>query len=391
MFGGGENASYWGCGEGQHLRKRFPVAGYRAVSEYQQGEVYMCQDEIGFGVLGLGMGTHHALAVSEVPGVKLVAVCDQDPMRMQPTAEKYGCRGYLSFEEMLSDPEIQAVTVATESGKHAECALMAIAAGKHVLVEKPADVKVERIDEMIEAAKRAGVKVTSVFQSRTLPLNRCIKNAVDEGRFGKLVGVHALVPWYREQSYYEGPHGDWKGTWALDGGGSLANQGVHTVDLLQFLVGRVKSVFGAFGVYAHDVEAEDTTTALLKFENGALGTISTATSAYPGMATSVTILGWNGSVQKQDDVLHVWKFRDETEEDEEIRKRYGPGDKSHVGVSSDPNALGAYGNHGHIAYLAKCIREGCDPFITLESARHAVEIVNAIYESGRTGKEVFLS
>ena len=351
----------------------------------------MSQQEIGFGVLGLGMGTYHALAISQVPGVRLVAVCDQDPERLQPTVQKYRCKGYLNYEEMLSDPEVQAVTIATESGKHAEHTLMAIAAGKHVLVEKPPDVKVERIDAMIEAAQKAGVKVSCVFQSRTLPLNLCIKKAVEAGRFGKIVGVHAMVPWFREQSYYEGPHGSWKGTWALDGGGSLANQGVHTVDLLHFLVGRVKSVFGAFGIYAHDIEAEDATAALLKFENGALGTISTTTAAYPGLATTVTILGSNGSVQKQDDVLHVWKFKDETEEDEEIRQRYGPGGGSHVGVSSDPNALGAYGHHGHIADLAKCIREDCEPFITLESARHAVEIVNAIYESGRTGKEVFLS
>lgn len=350
----------------------------------------MSDKQVGFGVIGLGMGQYHALAVSEVSCAKLVAVCDQDAERLNPVAEKYGCKGYLKFDEMLADPEIEAVSVATESGTHVDRALEAVAAGKHVLVEKPIDVNVDKINKLIAAAKQAGIKVTTVFQSRTLPLNICIKKALESGRLGKLIGVHASLPWYREQSYYEGPHGAWKGTWALDGGGSLANQGVHTVDLMQFLAGRVKSAFGYFGVYGHQIEAEDNTAAVLKFANGALGTIWTTTCAYPGAGTTVILFGENGTIQKQDDVLLQWKMRDETEDDEQIRKLYGPKDGSHVGVSSDPNALGAYGHHGHVEDLVKCIETGCQPYITLESAKHAVEIVNAIFESGRTGKEVVI-
>lgn len=350
----------------------------------------MTDQQVGFGVLGLGMGQYHALAIAEVPSAKLIAVCDQDPERLNPVAEKYGVKGYLSYSEMLADQDIEAVAICTESGTHVDRASEAIAAGKHVLVEKPIDVSVDKINRLIQAAREANIKITTVFQSRTLPLNICIKKAVEEGRLGKLFGVHASLPWYREQSYYEGPHGAWKGTWALDGGGSLANQGVHTVDLLHFLAGRVTSVMGSFGVFGHQVEAEDNTAAVLKFECGAIGTIWTTTCAYPGLPTTVTLFGEKGSLQKQDDVLLQWKMTDDFEADEEIRKLYGPGEKSHVGVSSDPNALGAYGHHGHVEDLARCIREGCEPYVTLESARHAVEIVNAIYESGRSGREVFI-
>lgn len=348
----------------------------------------MSQREIGFGVLGLGMGAYHAQAISETKGAKLVAVCDWDEDRLNPVAEKFGVKGYPNYADMLADPEVEVVSIATESGTHADRAMEAAAAGKHLLVEKPVDVKVDKIDALIAAVKKAKVKAAAVFQSRTLPLNRRIKEAIDGGTLGKLIGVHATVPWYREQSYYEGPHGKWKGTWALDGGGSLANQGVHTVDLMQWFGGRVKSVCGAFGVFAHNIEAEDATVGLLKFVNGALGTIYTTTCAYPGLPSVVTLFGDRGSIVKEDDVLRLWKILGDDSEEAEMMALYGPREKSGPTVASDPMALGVYGHHGHIEDLVRCILDDGEPSVTLQSAKHAVEIVNAIFEAGRTGKEV---
>ena len=161
----------------------------------------------GFAVVGLGMGRHHCKAIRDAKNAHLVAVCDIDPERLNPTAEEFGAKAYERYEKMLEDPEVEVVSIATPSGMHADMAIQALKAGKHVLVEKPVDVIVEKIDELAETARSLGLKAASIFQSRTEPLNKRIKQAIEEGRLGKLVGVHALLPWYRKQSYYEGPHG----------------------------------------------------------------------------------------------------------------------------------------------------------------------------------------
>lgn len=168
------------------------------------------------------------------------------------------------------------------------------------------------------------------------------------------------------------------------------NQGIHTVDLLQWFAGRVKSVFGAFGVFAHNIEAEDKTVAVLKFENGALGTLTTTTCAYPGLPQYILIHGDKGTIVKDEDCLQAWKIQGEKEQEEEAEmlNLYGPKDKRGVTTASDPMAVGASGHVGLIEDMVKSIIEDREPMITIESAKHAVEIVNAIYESGRTGKEI---
>ena len=347
--------------------------------------------EIRFGVVGLGMGKHHCMAINKAEGCQLVAICDTDPERLNPVAEQYKIKAYDSYAEMLGSDEIDAVSIATPSGMHVDMGLEAVAAGKHLIVEKPVDVDVAKINQLAKAVRDAGLKAAAIFQSRTEPLNKRLKAAIDQGRLGTMVGVHAVLPWFRKQTYYQGPHGSWKGTWAMDGGGSLMNQGVHTVDLLQWLGGRVKSVFGAFGVYAHEIEAEDKAVAVLKFENGALGTLTTTTAAYGGDTQIFVIHGDKGTVQKSGE-LRSWKFLDDQEgkEEKELMAVYGPKDKKPEGPStaSDPMAVGSSGHQFEAEDLAKAIWEDRDPYITIESATHAVEIINAIYESGRIGKEV---
>lgn len=349
----------------------------------------MAQYPIGFGVLGLGMGRHHAKAIHETEEAELIAVCDRDEERLSPVAELYGCKAYTDFGEMLADPEVQAVSIATESGTHVARGLEAVAAGKHLLVEKPVDVLPERAYELADAVAQAGVKAAGVFQSRTKAINRAIKAAIDEGALGRLIGIHACVPWYRKQSYFQGVHGEWKGTWTLDGGGSLANQGVHTLDLVQWFGGPVDSVFGAFSVYAHEIEAEDHTTALLKFANGALGTIWTTTCAYPGHPILITVFGERGTIRRQDDTLLSWDVLDDEETGAAMMQRYGPQEeRGEEDVSSDPMAVGLGGHFFHVRDLCQAIVEDRDPYITIPSATHAVEVFHAVFESGRTGQEV---
>lgn len=348
------------------------------------------QREIGFGVVGLGMGAYHADAVAGSKGAKLIALCDIDESRLNKTNEKFKVKAYKNYDDMVNDKEIEVINVCSPSYLHVDMALQAVKAGKNVIVEKPVDISVDKINMLIAEGKKAGVKMSGIFQSRTTPLNKRIKDAIDKERIGKLIGVHCSLPWYREQSYYQGPHGSWKGTWDKDGGGSLMNQGVHSVDLLQWFGGRVKSVFGAFGVFAHDISAEDKTVAVLKFENGALGTLMTSTCAYPGLSQQILIFGDKGTISKDDEQLKTWKVRGEQEKEEEaeMMNLYGPREKRGETTASDPMAVGSSGHVGLIEDMVQAILEDKGTLITIESAKHAVEIVNAIYESGRTGKEV---
>jgi predicted dehydrogenase len=176
----------------------------------------------------------------------------------------------------------------------------------------------------------------------------------------------------------------------LDGGGSLMNQGVHTVDLIQWLGGGVESVMGMFGVFGHDIEAEDQTVALLKFKNGALGTLYTTTCCYPGLDQLITIYGANGSVMKDASKLLAWKIQgdNESQEEKDMLDVFGPKEDKEAGISADPMAVSADGHTLIVEDLVEAINDGRDPMIGLESARHAVEIITAIFESGRTGREV---
>lgn len=343
--------------------------------------------DVGFAVVGLGMGKHHCRSIDEGEGARLVAVCDLDEERLNPVAEKHGCKAYTDFEALLADDEVQVVNIATPSGVHAEMGIRAADAGKHLIVEKPADIKPERIDALAEAVRRNGVKVGCIFQSRLEPLNARVYEAIQAGRLGRLIGLHGHLPWYRAQSYFDGPHGKWKGTWDLDGGGSLMNQGVHTVDLIQWFGGGVAAVMGMFGVFNHKIEAEDQAVALLRFQNGALGTVYTTTCCYPGYDQQITVYGEKGSIVKTATQLLAWNIQGDEEEGKEMMRIFGPRDES-LGISSDPMALGADGHTLIVEDMVRAIREGRDPMIGLDSARKAVEVITAIYEAGRTGRLV---
>ncbi len=344
--------------------------------------------EIGFAVIGLGMGKHHCKSVLTAPGARLVAVCDVDEERLGPAAEEYGCKAYTDYTELLQDDEIDVVNVATPSGMHAEVGIPAAEAGKHLIVEKPADISTERIDALMAAGDKNNVKIAGIFQARFDALNLRVRNAIQENKLGKLVGVHGHLPWFRLQSYYQGQHGSWKGTWGMDGGGSLMNQGVHTVDLLQWLCGRVESVMGMYGVFGHDIEAEDQTVALLRFANGALGTLYTTTCSYPGYNQRLTIYGTEGSIVKEEGELVAWKLQNDEGggEEKEMLGMYGAGDQDNR--AADPMAVSSDGHTQIITDMIASIQEDRDPIITLDSARHAVEIINSVYEAARSGKEV---
>jgi len=344
---------------------------------------------VGYAVVGLGVGKAHVQGAIKARNCELKAVCDIDESRLQSVTQDAGCDGYTDFAEMLKREDIDIVSVCTPSGMHADMVIQAAEAGKHVLCEKPLDIKLDRIDAMIQACRRNNVKLGGIFQRRLSPVNKLIKATLEEGKLGKLISGNVQVKWYRTQEYYEA-NGGWRGTWEMDGGGSLMNQSIHTIDLFQWLMGPVESVFAKTGVYAHDIETEDTGFALVTFKNGALGSIIGTTAAYPGLDTSVQIHGENGSIYTVDDKVVRWRIRGDNEEEEEKKMIAGYGSGQGGSGSSDPMAIATTGHAGHVQDIVDAVLEDRDPAVPGPAGRPAVEIILAIYESARTGKEVHL-
>ena len=355
----------------------------------------MSEADMRFAVVGLGMGVHHCRDLRDAEGCELVAICDKEADRLEKNGADFpGVITTPSFDDLLANPDIDVINVCTPSGLHGEHTVAALQAGKHVICEKPPDVTVAAVDRMIAARDESGKQLMVIFQSRFEPLYRRLKETIDSGRLGKLVGVHGTVNWWRAQSYFNCP-GMWKGTWRYDGGGSMANQGVHTVDLLQWLGGPVVEVYGKFGVFTHEIESEDKTASVWTFANGAIGSLTTTTSAYPGMDRTIFIHGEKGSVQILDDRLIRWRIQAESreaemEEERKLLAAFGPTEQRDESVASDPFAFATRGHLAQFENFAKAIRAGETVANSIETTRHTVEIMEAVYESGRTGQPVRL-
>lgn len=344
---------------------------------------------LNFAVLGLGMGMHHCRAVADASGANLVAVCDHDKKRLAVGVKTFGVKGYAKWPEVLRDKDIDAVCITTESGTHAKFGIEAARAGKHIIMEKPVDISLARIEKFQEEVKKAGVKCGCIFQYRMDNCNILIRKAIQAGKMGKVIGAHIHLPWLRLPSYFQGPHGRWKGTWDMDGGGSLTNQGIHSVDLIQWLAGPVHSVCGFFGAFNHRIEAEDQAVAILKFESGALGTLFTTTCANPDQPQHVYMYGSKGSFSRKGDKLEFYELGTPKER-ERMMNLFG-GVKKHDATGVDPMAVSANGHTLIVEDLVKAVQSNREPAIAIESAKHSVEIATAIYRSGRTGREVKIS
>ena len=274
----------------------------------------------GFGIIGLGMiSEFHASAIEHMKDARLVAGFDPVPGRAEAFAKKHGCRGYEKLEEFLKDPELEIVTVATPSGLHMDGAIAAANAKKHVIVEKPLDVTPEKCKAIVDACRKNGVKLSGIFPSRYHEVSQVIKNAIDKGRFGKIAFADAQIKWFRTQEYYDS--GAWRGTWKMDGGGCLMNQGIHAIDLLQWFMGPVDEVSAFVNTVGHErIEVEDTAAVALRFRNGAVGTIEGSTCAYPGFLKRIEVMGTKGTAVMEEESLIKWEFAEETEEDKKIRR-----------------------------------------------------------------------
>lgn len=344
---------------------------------------------IGFGIIGTGMiSKFHARAVRDVRGAQLVACYNRTPEKAEAFAAEFGCQAYHDLDQLLANPKIDAVTIATPSGAHLEPAVAAARAGKHVIIEKPIEVTLKRCDTIINECAKNGVKLAAFFQSRFHEAANTLKKAVDAGRFGRLTLGDAYVKWWRTQEYYDS--GAWRGTWKLDGGGALMNQAIHTVDLLSWLMGPVAQVQAFTATLAHErIEVEDVATATLTFANGALGVIEASTAVYPGYLKRIELHGTRGSATLEEEDIKSWEFATKARGDDAILAAMKKS-KSGGGGAADPAAIGHHGHAKQLQDFVRAIQKDTEPAITGAEARKSVEIILAIYKSAKTGKAVKL-
>lgn len=346
---------------------------------------------IGFGIVGCGMIAHfHARAIRELPNAELRGVATSQPEHGRSVLDEGGSAGFIvdRVAKLVRRKEIDVVCICAPSGAHLEPALTAAKAGKHVVVEKPLEITLKRCDRLIAACDKHNVRLCTIFPSRFADANQLLKRAVDQGRFGRLTLGETTVKWWRPQSYYD--QGGWRGTWKLDGGGSLMNQSIHNVDLLLSMMGPVVEVAGFTSLLAHErIEVEDTAVAALRFASGALGVIQGTTSVYPGLLKTIALHGDKGSaVIEQDDII-TWSFAEEQAGDQEIKER-GQTRSGQTGGASDPKAISHTGHSRQLADFIDAIQSHRDPLVDGREGRKSVELILAIYQSQTTGKVVKL-
>ncbi|EIQ00386.1 putative dehydrogenase [Opitutaceae bacterium TAV1] len=339
-----------------------------------------------FGLIGSGgIAGVHVEALARIPAARLAAIHSPEVKRARELAEPAGARVCATLDELLAaETGVEAVLIASPSGLHAEGALPSLRAGKHVLCEKPLEITTERVAGMIAEARRSGVLLAGLLPLRCGASARQIRRAIEAGRFGKLTFLSARIKWWREPAYYAGS--PWRGTRALDGGGALMNQGIHAVDLLQWLGGPVREVWAFSDRLVHaGIEVEDTLAAGLRFENGALGTIEAATTCYPGLDLSLEISGERGTAILVNDRIECWRFADERPEDEGIRSGEAGGEIR--GGSADPKAISCEGHRQQIAAFCEAIRGSSrEGVIDGREAGAAVAIIEAAYRSTASGR-----
>lgn len=334
-----------------------------------------------FAIVGAGViSDFHAKAITAHNEAELIAVCDIEIEKAEKLAEKYAssAKVYTNYEEMFARESIDIVSICVPSGNHAEVAIAAATARIHILCEKPLDITAEKMTEMIDAARNNNVKLGGVYQRRTLEAAIITRKAIQEGKLGKLVLGDAYLKYYRSPEYYKSA--GWRGTWELDGGGALMNQGVHGIDLIQWIVGDIESVFAYAAPLVRDIDVEDTAVIVVKYKNGAFGVIQGTTSVYPGQETRFEIHGEKGTIIFGDSGIKQWNMIDNNEGPPQVTNQEGG--------SNDPKSISNQGHYIFVDDIIQAVREDRDPLVSGEEARKAVDLILAIYESARTGKEV---
>jgi len=329
------------------------------------------------GLIGGGnISETHARAARAIAGVEIAAIYGTNSEKVGELCRKHGGTPCTDFAVFLKHRPMDMVIVGSPSGLHATQGIAAAKHGLHVLTEKPLDISTARADELIKAAEHSGVKLGVIFQDRMKPHIRQIKEWIDRGRLGKPLLVDARVKWYRPPEYYSKSR--WRGTLALDGGGALMNQGIHTIDLLLWLLGNVSRVQARASAQLHSIESEDTVTALLEFASGAMGVFHATTAAYPGYPRRVEITGTEGTVVLEHDRIVAVDLRNAPAEGARFAERDENQSASSAVVSDF---------RGHQAVMEDffcAIQKNTTPACDGREGRRSLALVEAIYRVART-------
>jgi UDP-N-acetyl-2-amino-2-deoxyglucuronate dehydrogenase len=329
------------------------------------------------GLIGGGniSGTH-ARAATAIPDVKISAVYGTNAEKVARLCQDFGGRPYRDLHSLLAHRPMQMVIIGSPSGLHAEQGIAAARHGLHVLVEKPIDISAQRADALIAECEKAKVKLGVIFQDRFKPDIRGLKQLMNDGALGRLLLVDARVKWYRPPEYYSGSR--WRGTWALDGGGALMNQGVHTVDLLLWLLGEIGSLRARTATLLHRIETEDTALALLEFASGAIGLLETTTAAYPGYPRRVEFTGTEGTIVLEHDRIIVADVKGNARDIVSSQ----PGDQN---ASASSALLTDFSGHrSAIEDFIRAIQEDGAPACDGRQGRRSVALIESIYRAART-------
>jgi predicted dehydrogenase len=337
--------------------------------------------KIRVGIVGGGnISETHARAARAIPGVEIAAICGSNKEKVERLCREYGGVPFTDYENFLGHRPMEMVALGSPSGMHAEQGIAAARHGLHVLTEKPIDITLARADALIAATDEAGVKLGVFYQDRFKADLRRVKTLLDGGILGKPILAEARVKWYRPPEYYAGSK--WRGTTALDGGGALMNQGIHTVDLLLWLWGDVVAVHGKMASSLHKIESEDTLVALLEFANGALGTLIATTSVFPGYPRHVELSGSEGTLAIEQDLL----VRADLHKFDPSLMRNEAGDQNPSAAS--PTVSDIRGHQAALEDFLRAIETNGQPACNGREGRRSVALVEAIYAAARSGARV---
>jgi len=333
-------------------------------------------------VLGAGLaGEWHIRVLPVLPNARFVAVCDMNRARAEAVLQKANASGvtvYDSLDDMLACEQIDVLHVCTPSGAHHRFVTRALEAGISVISEKPLEVRLDRIDDMIRLAAERGQRIACIYQNRFDESNRVIRDAAHEGRFGRITWAGSFTPWFRPPKYYE--DGGWRGTWEFDGGGAVMNQSIHSIDLLQWMVGPIRRVSAYAAQRLHTrIEVEDTLSCAVEFENGAMGTIVGSTAMYPGSPARIEISGENGTAVSEEGLRRL-SFREEQPQDKRSLDDFAPAAQQAAGRSIERKVLL---HRRNIESILGAWSEGREADTCAAEARKAVAIVVAMYESAK--------
>jgi UDP-N-acetyl-2-amino-2-deoxyglucuronate dehydrogenase len=355
------------------------VGGVRTREERVTGT----DDAVGFAVIGAGLvGPTHAAAAGRAPGGQLVAVCDRIAERAETLAEQFGAMAFTELDAVLERRDVHIVCICLPTRLHLEVAERAVAAGKRIVVEKPLELSLERADRLLDAARARGVQVAAIFNRRFIPALKATKRAVEEGLLGDLIAADMYYKSFRTQEYYD--ESGWRGTWEQEGGAALINQGIHGVDLLRWVAGPVARVFGYADHRRRDIEADDTTAAVVRYANGAMGVVQAMTSITPRLPDRLEYHGVNGSIQLSGYRIARWEVPGAESWPEQV-------EAEERAMLESTRSLESGGHHAQIADMVQAVREGRPPAVSGEEGRRSLEVCLAIYESARVGREVQLT